>query len=566
MRAARTATVLALAGLAGCAVVPTTGPIEQGPVVDSAEAAQFIRVIAAPPSQGASPTEIVRGFLEANASLEQDHAIARRYLTEAASAGWDPSASTTIYAAASLTISPREDGVRVEASVTGELGADGTLSIVEPSRPMRVTFSLAQVDVDGSAEPEWRITDPPPGVLISATDLRRAYRPYDVYHPSDRSNVLVPDGRLIPVVGPSLPTTLAELVLAGPAEWLGPGVRVGAPEGTQLALGAVPVTDGVARVELTEQALAASPAQRRDLAAQLTWTLTELPDVASVELVAGGEPYEVPGIPLQMTRDAWRSRAPDALSLGPTGQQVPASYVLDGDAIVRTRDLGTARILLPTEVDSDLSTLAVSLDERRAAAADGAEGLWLLPLDQSSSAARIDTGEVDDISFDVDGRPWVVADGRVVRIGAAGRTEQVDVQADGIGRITALQLARDGARVGLVADGVAYVGVVADTGSGAAVVSVHRVEAAVTDVIDLAWRAPGALDVIGVLPGSGRQVVRLSIGDAQVLPLGAPALPRQIAAAPGGLTLVAVRPDGVFANVGLQWREQGTGTSVAYPG
>ena len=69
-----------------CASVPTSGPIEQGPVVDAGESTQFIRVIAAPPSQGASPADIVRGFLEANASLESDHAIARRYLTPPAAA------------------------------------------------------------------------------------------------------------------------------------------------------------------------------------------------------------------------------------------------------------------------------------------------------------------------------------------------------------------------------------------------------------------------------------------------------------------------------------------------
>ncbi|HSO03092.1 MAG TPA: hypothetical protein VLQ92_01320, partial [Candidatus Limnocylindrales bacterium] len=31
-------------GLAACAAVPTSGPIEQGPVVDAGESSQFIRV------------------------------------------------------------------------------------------------------------------------------------------------------------------------------------------------------------------------------------------------------------------------------------------------------------------------------------------------------------------------------------------------------------------------------------------------------------------------------------------------------------------------------------------
>ena len=96
--------------LAGCATVPTAGPIEQGPVVDSVESTQFIRVIAAPPSQGASPAEIVRGFLEASASLEQDHAIARRYLTERASEQWDPGARTAVYEESSLEVRSRGTG------------------------------------------------------------------------------------------------------------------------------------------------------------------------------------------------------------------------------------------------------------------------------------------------------------------------------------------------------------------------------------------------------------------------------------------------------------------------
>ena len=93
-RRRRVATLSALAAaclaLSACAAVPTSGPIEEGPIVDAGNTAQFIRVIAAPPSVGASPSEIVRGFLEANASLDSGHAIARRYLTSEAAESWDP--------------------------------------------------------------------------------------------------------------------------------------------------------------------------------------------------------------------------------------------------------------------------------------------------------------------------------------------------------------------------------------------------------------------------------------------------------------------------------------------
>ena len=133
LRAALLGAVCAV--LAACATVPTSGPIEQGPVVDAGEATQFIRVIAAPPSVGASPAEIVRGFLEANASLESDHAIARRYLTPAGSGQWDPTASSTVYEQASLELSG-DGGDRITASyeVTNRLESDGTLTPVDPPR------------------------------------------------------------------------------------------------------------------------------------------------------------------------------------------------------------------------------------------------------------------------------------------------------------------------------------------------------------------------------------------------------------------------------------------------
>ncbi len=557
---------LLAAVLAACSTVPTSGPIEQGPVVNAAESNQFIRVIAAPPSQGAQPAEIVRGFLEASASLEQDHAIARRYLTESASAQWDPDAGTTIYLASSLRLTPSDDQVLVDVTVMGELREDGSLKTVDPGQPRSDTFNLAQVAESGATVPEWRIVDPPPGILISSADLRRAYRLYETYFPSARSTVLVPDGRLIPVVGPSLPTTLAELVLGGAAPWLAPAVGTGAPKGTALALGAVPVQDGVARVELTEQALSASDVQRRDLAAQLTWTLTQLPDIVLVELLAAGEPFEVPGAPLQMGRDAWRARAPDSFSQGLTGEGAPPHYLLDGGSLVRVSS-GTRTVApLPEEAGADLTSLAVSLDQRRAAAVEpGGGAVWLLPLDRSTAARRLEAEGVGDISFDVDGRAWFVADGRVRRLTVGGDVEDVGVPKE-VGRITALQLARDGARVAVIARGMVLIGAIEEGDAGLSLASLHRVDTVIDSATALAWRDASTVDVLGSQEGGGRQVLRLSLGDGQVLPLGAPSRPVDIAAAPGGLTVVSTQQGGVFANVGLQWRDQGSGQSVAYPG
>ena len=458
----------ACVGLAACAGVPTTGPIEQGPVVDAGESSQFIRVIAAPPSVGANPTEIVRGFLEANASLESDHAIARRYLTTEASGTWDPDAATTVYQQSSLKLSEGKGStINARLAVNNRLNEEGTLDPVDPASKEKIVFTLEQVVDGASGIPQWRIADPPPGILISDADLRRAYREYQVHYPAARSGALVPDGRLLPVVGPSLPTALAQRVLAGPAEWLAPGVRPGAPPGTALALGAVPVTNGVALVELTDQALAATEVQRRDLAAQLTWTLTQLPEVTSVRLQVGGEPYDVPGVPELMDRSVWQARSPDSLTTGPTGtRSCPTSCSMGRQwSASRRPDAQLCRCRSP--MPSELIDLGVSLDQRSAAAVEpDRRGLWILPLDRGIAEQRIAGTEIGGASFDVDGRAWFTDAGRVLRLVPNGLPQEVAVQPDLAAPITSVHLARDGTRVVLVADEVLYLGVIQPSSTG----------------------------------------------------------------------------------------------------
>ncbi|HEX6886527.1 MAG TPA: LpqB family beta-propeller domain-containing protein [Candidatus Nanopelagicales bacterium] len=561
---------LVLAGLlSACAVVPTSGPIEQGPVVDSGESTQFIRVIAAPPSSGAAPEEIVRGFLEASASLEQDHAIARRYLQPRAAQAWDATAGTTIYDPASLEVRARGPRVRVTLAVIGRLQPDGTLVNVVPAEELTLQFTLTQEPQESSRLPEWRITDPPDGVLISSTDLRRAYRPHQVYFLSRRAEVLVPDGRMLPVVGPSLPTALTELVLQGPSGWLEPAVRTGIPAGTALALGAVPVTDGVAEVELSQEALSATDAQRRDLASQLTWTLTQLPGVSAVRLVVAGEPYVVPGAPTLLDRGTWLAQAPDALSLGTAGTLRPPSFVLDGDQVVRSTAVGRTTVAVEVPDAEQLLGLAVSLDQRRAAtiAADR-RSLWVLPLEPVAGTPplQVPGGRITDVAFDVDERAWFVDAGRLRRVGGEGEPQDVPVAAPGLSGITALAMARDGARVAVAADGRVYVAALQEQAGTVGLGTPMAADTLVGEVGDLAWADATSIDVLGSLPEAGQQALQVTVGSGQVQPLGVPPEPVSIAAAPASLSLVATGEAQVLSNVGLQWREFTGGRAAAYPG
>ena len=305
-------------------------------------------------------------------------------------------------------------------AINNRLEANGYLKPVEPAEQEKVDFRLEQV-IDSAGIPQWRIIDPPPGVLISDSDLRRAYRPHQVYRAALRSGVLVPDGRLLPVIGPSLPTALAERVLAGPASWLAPGLRAGAPEGTELALGAVPVTDGVALVELTDVALAGhgcpAPGPRG-------------PDDLDAHPAPGGLGRAHAGGRRALRRAGQTrgdgsvrssgSRSPDSLTTGSDGEQRVPYYILDGSELLRVSDVSRTRTAIDVPDADRLLELGVSLDQQTASAVTpDRRGLWMLPLDRGVSEYLIPGRRIGGASFDIDGRAWFTDAGKVLRLGAS---------------------------------------------------------------------------------------------------------------------------------------------------
>ena len=84
--------------LAGCAQVPTSGPVvEVDQQVTDTGTTSFVRVLARPPQPGMTPSEIVQGFLDAASGFEDAHAVAKEYLTPAAARQWNPSLGVRVY-------------------------------------------------------------------------------------------------------------------------------------------------------------------------------------------------------------------------------------------------------------------------------------------------------------------------------------------------------------------------------------------------------------------------------------------------------------------------------------
>ena len=96
-RRALVATVLTTvaAVLAGCSTVPTSSPtiqITQAPP----RSVQDVGIEPLAPEKGATPEEIVRGFIDAAASTVSGHPVARQHLAPESAKSWSDESGITV--------------------------------------------------------------------------------------------------------------------------------------------------------------------------------------------------------------------------------------------------------------------------------------------------------------------------------------------------------------------------------------------------------------------------------------------------------------------------------------
>jgi hypothetical protein len=511
-----------------------------------------------------SAGEVVQGFLDASASFDGDHAVAREYLTTTASATWDTNAGVTVYEGAP-SLNVMGQAVLMTGSEAGQISTNGRFEVDGPGKELREMFAL--VKVDG----EWRIRDLPPGLLLSQSDVDRAFRSFAVYFFNPTFDTLVPDPRMIPVIGPGLATTLVRRLVAGPSDWLLPAVRTGFPDRVGLNIDAVPIESGVAKVDLTANARQADDRTRQALSQQIVWTLRQLPDVKGVEITAGGQPLLVPGAASPQPRDAWPAVDPNGLPAGSAGYSARPSGVvrlIPNGVVAVPGGAGTGEIAL---VD-----IAISNDSQSIAGIDAQGAVWKGRLLDGASLIRIrESGAPTGLAFDRSATVWMV-DPDLGLISVAGDGSYEVITVSGLPKRTSLIAAlpsRDGTRAALIIrrgprTGVLLGRVVRTSGSGTsiAISAPVRIEARLVEVVDAAWSGADTLSVLGSESAGSLQVFDVDIARGSSTPRGTPDAPVTVAAAPGLPTLVAAADGLVYeSSVGV-WNERVRGSSPAYPG
>lgn len=564
------AAVMTLTGCSGSATsfvaqVPSTGPIEQGQLVTSTSADQFIRVIARPPQEGMTPTEIVQGFLDASASFDGDHAVARTYLTQEAASIWAPSSGVLVYDGLP-TLVEAGAAVLMSSTLNGRISSNGRYSVEQPGTELRTSFFLTQ------RGGEWRISRPPPGLLLSSFDVSRAYRSYSVYFFNPSFDTLVPDPRLIPVIGPALATDLIQRLIQGPNNWLQPAVRTGFPAGVGLAVDAVTVENGIARVNLAQSVTLANDNARVAMSQQLVWTLRQLPEVQSVEILSEGSPLLVPGAPNLQPRDLWPGVDPSGLpgrSDGFAGGSAGVVRLTPGGSFAVPGALGSEA--------TELSQIAVSEDSTQ---------ITVMDFSGNMSQARTLAGAplnprpggvgAQSIVYDGGSSLWFVDEiGRIFSMANSGETFPIEIV--GLAdeeRVRGVYPSRDGTRAIVIVDNgvstnILMVRVTRPSAVNITRISLQapiRIESKLTDVIDIAWSSSNTVAVIGSESAGLLQAYEIDLSRGEVNPQGSPADPVDIAAAPGLPTLIASADGKIYENSTGLWVERIAAVAPAYPG
>jgi hypothetical protein len=578
------------AALSACGGLPTDSAVQQGSPVGEA-AAQAVRAQPDGPATGATPEQVVRGFLRAGAGagFADDHAVARSFFTPSVKDEWLPDSGVEVYRDDSTPkvelLTPTT--VRVTTSVVAKVDSAGRFRETPAGTSAQATFGMQRVDVG------WRISVSPKGfgLWLSASDLARIYRSFTIAYVSRTAPTIVGDRRWFPIT-PGLATTLARAQLGPVPGYLTGAVRTGVPSGTALAVDAVPTQSGRAVVDLSAEALSANPDLRRAMWAQFVMTLMQVESVTDVSLEVRGAGLELPDTPDRVSALStlgYQSDSPDfprsaVLRTGTELSRVSSDRPPDQDQPHKSPQPPAGSVL--PRIPAAWGSLALSWDGQEIAGIGGDHGE--LARWQGSRMFRLAKfgSRLTKPSYDSLHGLWVAGEA-----GGAAKVWVIDTSPAPManakprvvpapwlaGRVVlAMRVAADNQRVALITTDrsggdmqVVVAGIVRSAGGDAVSLTadVLRVGWMLTAASDLAWVDDSTVAVVGrVSPKDAIGPLLVEIGGkATAL---SPVVGARLVTNTGGLRGVVVISDRgkVLVRAGNGWQELQTGTDFLIPG
>lgn len=538
------ATLAAL--LAGCAAIPSSGSVNAGNQPGLEEPPELDAIVAGP-EKGYTQEQILQGFLDAAASSRNNYQIAQRYLTPAFADEWAAGLpAATIDAPSDRDLEPVDDTTwQVEATPVASLTASGQYDVQDSSATIALTYTFEQV------AGEWRISLAPPGLLIDETTFSQVFRQHSLYFFDPEYEYLVPDLRWF-AGRDSVQTSIVNALIAGPVEWLSPGVVSAFPEGVQLDPASVPVAGREASVNLAGAAFDdLVTVQRMHL--QLQESLGSVRNIERVALSLGGARQDVPAL-----------ASPPVLN--PPVDRRPA--VFDGETFGHLATSGEGIEPIPGVSPQivELAPTGVALGPGgESAAVRSAAGVSLVRVDEETTVLDPRANLVVP-AIDVHGGVWSVpadSPGELVWYPPEGEAKPMGAPWSGTS-IAALEVSRDGTRiVAILGDGARthFMAAAIERDADGVPVALGTVTLRLADIagtpLDVAWLDSSTVASLTALPGGGTRVITQDLGgtsDATQGPEGGVALDGG-----NGDVRVLTSPGDLYARSGVGWQVRASG-------
>jgi hypothetical protein len=598
--------------VAGCAAVPTSGLLQHTALPAGAGSGQqgthCCAVIFNQPAPGWSPSQIVENFLLAGADFADHHAIAREYLTAAASRSWQPGPgpAVTVIADPGPRVTPAQrlfgsqdtTVVEISASELGQVSTSGQYIPAEGGQAqLNQAFTLQRVNR------QWRIAALPSGgvneLLLTKDLFQLAYQPRNLYYLDLAGKGLVPDPVFVPVDSGDPAGDLVRALLVSPQRWLSGAVLSAFPPAAALAPHhPVQILPGskTAVVALSLPKSAATGPSLAAMASQLVWTLTSSSygsaAIQAVKLEVNGRVWRPAGASSAVLS---RSDYPQP-ALEPPGQENLYFIGSNGAARVLDSRLGSSRAV-PGQAGTGqvpLTSIAISPDQRYLAGISGPPGAATLSTSSLSAAAkphasasaralqiRMSGASVSSVSWDRYDHLWAAgASGGKPRVwmlaASGGKPVNVGLPSN-IRAVTALRVAPDGVRVAMVATTRTSTGSGTDTevllgaivrADQVVVSSAGQIGADLHQPSALSWYDADHLLVVNQAP-SGPQLEVVPVdGDRSSYQSIEPDMTSIAAAGPRNSLFAGLQTGHLARSLGLSelWTQFAPGRAVTYPG
>lgn len=524
------AALLGLACLAACVRLPDSGPVRGAPDDESQVVPQGIPYEPPGPTEGQVPGAVVTGFLDAMMASPIQLSTARDYLTRKAAADWEPQQRLIVHGGTSPVSTPAPGDAQLPDDAPPRDGVRGLVVVhLADARwldsrgrwrgalPPEESTLRVPVTVEGG---EWRIAAAPDAVVVHETWFEQHYGQFSLHFFDPSSRTLVPEPVHVPT-GDQLATALVRGLVAGPPD-PDPAGLVSLLQGAELVGGTVTVSRGVATIALSRGIDVRDPQRRELLAAQLAWTLRQVPSITALRVTVGGAPLALEGgltqfpVGVGVRYDPAIASASDALYGIVDGQPVE---LREERPVPTPGPLAAAYRVRDVSVDLAGTMLAAVSEDGRdlllAPLRDGQDAVVTTPVRGATDLAHP--------AWDGAGRTWVLdrrRDGAAISVLAGGARQVVTVPGVSGENAVDLLVSRDGTRLVTALrrpSGDVVVTSRVDWTTGSPQVGPARVIHASrgrTPVRDLAWWSPTEVLVLSAVAAGLSEVDAVSVDDS----------------------------------------------------